>query len=367
MSEERLSSLFRSLSHNEVIGIDTDDSGEMPDIDALIDDMDEVSSDSAETIAEVKQINVLEAAGDPINFSFFEDGAKRGSSMFVCTLKQKKCDLFNEVDYQLCLAQTVTTCCHRNADGRMCIEKADSRMSLIMHKRLLERLNCTDSVDGLKNRINSLLNSDEKNINLYDIVCFDPEKNEYAPTKATQLLRRQEADLIEHMAESGAVNEDNWMVVDGPLSIKEADFQNFNNDGYRYMVGIEKSFHDKYEKRPYAQTINTLREGYRTPAYIPWSKRGNERVALWYIRLRRPDRPNDRSHIVACELLIPPDLEKIDTNLINRISKAILNEAYPICYGVDKRWRTHLYPVFVTEKACKSLFHSKEILDGILK
>lgn len=362
----KLFSLFRQLSNNEVIGIDSEDISEMPDFDAFLEDMDGVTSDLAETSAETNHINVREADGEPVNISFFEDGAKRGSSMFVCTLKQKENDLYNEVDYPLCLAQTVTTCCSRSSEGRIDIEKAVSKTYLIMHKRLLERLNNNDD-NNLKESINSAINTGKKNINLCDIISFDPDEKEYAHTKATQILRRQEAALIEDMAKSESVNEDNWMVVDGPLSIKEANIQNFKNKGYRYMVGIEKSFHDKYEKRPFAQTINTLQEGYRTLAYIPRSKRGNAKVALWYLRLRRPDRSNDRSHIVACELLIPEEQEKIETNLINRVSKAILNEAYPLCYGSDERWRTHLYPVFVTERTCKSLFHSKEILDGILK
>lgn len=364
--ENNLFSLFRRLTNNEVIGIDSEDIGEMPDNDSFLENMDEVTSDLAETSAETAHINVREANVEPVNISFFEDGAKRGSSMFVCTLKQKEKDLYNEVDYPLCLAQTVTTCCYRNQDGKIGIEKAISKTYLILHKRLLERLNNNDGND-LRECINSVINSGKKNINLCDIISFNPDEKESIPTKATQILRRQEAALIESMAESGIVNEHNWMVVDGPLSIKEADYQNFQNKGYRYMIGIEKSFHDKYEKRPFAQTINTLQEGYRTPAFIPRSKKGNTKVALWYLRLRRPDRPNDRSHIVACELLIPEGQEKIETNLINRVSKAILDEAYPLCYGSDERWRTHLYPVFLTEKTCKSLFHSKEILDGILK
>lgn len=366
MSYDSISALFRRLSKDEIIGIDNDDSDEMPDTDMLIDEMDEVSSISAETSPETNHINVRESTGEPINISFFEDGAKRGSSMFVCTLKQREYDKYNEVDYSLCLAQTVATCCNRGLDGRMGIEKSVSKTHLIIHKRLLDRLNITDNTD-LRDSINSVINSGKKDINLCDIASFDPDNKEYAPAKATQLLRRQEAKLIEDMAASGKVNDNNWMVVDGPLSIKEATHQDFSRKGYQYMVGIEKSFHDKYEKRPFAQTINTLPEGYRTPAFIPSSKRGNTNVALWYLRLRRPDRPNDRSHIVACELVIPEGKEKIDTNLINRVSKAILYEAYPLCYGDDERWRTHLYPVFITEKTCKSLFHSREILDGILK
>jgi len=365
MTDENLSILFRRLSDNEVIGIDSDISNEMPDIDTLSDDLEELSSFSAETSAETRHINVMASTEDYVNISYFEDGAKRGSSQFVCTLKQKENDIYNEVDYPLCLAQTVATCCHRDLSGRMNVEKDVSKTYLIMHKRLEERLD--NPCETLKDSINSVINSNQENIIIDDIVSFDPDKKESAPIKATQLLRRQEAELIEEMAKSGSVNEDNWMVVDGPLSIKEAEFQNFNIKGYKYMIGVEKSFHDKYEKRPFAQTINTLKEGYRTRAFVPRSKRGNAKVALWYLRLRRPDRPNDRSHIVACELLIPDGQEKIDTNLINRVSNAILREAYPLCYGSDERWRTHLYPVFVTEKICKSLFHSKIILDGILK
>ena len=44
----------------------------------------------------------------------------------------------------------------------------------------------------------------------------------------------------------------------------------------------------------------------------------------------------------------------IDSDTIDLISANILNERNPTCYGTDKRWANHLYPVYLTETFVKS-------------
>ena len=51
----------------------------------------------------------------------------------------------------------------------------------------------------------------------------------------------------------------------------------------------------------------------------------------------------------------------IDTDTVDLISANILNERNPTCYGTDRRWANHLYPVFLTESFVKSKYISTEM------
>ena len=48
----------------------------------------------------------------------------------------------------------------------------------------------------------------------------------------------------------------------------------------------------------------------------------------------------------------------IPTDVVDTISLSLLNEGSPTCYGRDKRWASHLYPVYLTETLIKSTFES---------
>ena len=43
------------------------------------------------------------------------------------------------------------------------------------------------------------------------------------------------------------------------------------------------------------------------------------------------------------------------------ISANIINERNPTCYGIDRRWANHLYPVFLTETFVKSKYISSDV------
>ena len=51
----------------------------------------------------------------------------------------------------------------------------------------------------------------------------------------------------------------------------------------------------------------------------------------------------------------------IDSDVIDLISANIINERNPTCYGTDRRWANHLYPVFLTESYVKSKYISTEM------
>lgn len=51
----------------------------------------------------------------------------------------------------------------------------------------------------------------------------------------------------------------------------------------------------------------------------------------------------------------------IDSDDVDLISANIINERNPTCYGTDRRWANHLYPVFLTESYVKSKYISAEM------
>ena len=51
----------------------------------------------------------------------------------------------------------------------------------------------------------------------------------------------------------------------------------------------------------------------------------------------------------------------IDSDEIDLLSATLINERTPTCYGTDKRWANHLYPVFLTESFVKSKYMSTEM------
>ena len=59
-----------------------------------------------------------------------------------------------------------------------------------------------------------------------------------------------------------------------------------------------------------------------------------------------------RNNIAAKEKLL--EEKKYLSDTIDLISANILNERNPTCYGTDKRWANHLYPVYLTETFVKS-------------
>ena len=62
------------------------------------------------------------------------------------------------------------------------------------------------------------------------------------------------------------------------------------------------------------------------------------------------------------KIMMDDEIEKgIDSDVIDMISANIINERNPTCYGIDRRWANHLYPVFLTETFVKSKYISSDV------
>ena len=118
--------------------------------------------------------------------------------------------------------------------------------------------------------------------------------------------------------------------------------------------------------KPNSNYIANLPVFHRTPvARYTSSRVGNDvTFGIWYIRLRdkrRTQTPFDG--VVKVEkIMMDEEIDGgINSDVIDLISANIINERNPTCYGTDKRWANHLYPVFLTESFVKSKYISTEM------
>ena len=133
------------------------------------------------------------------------------------------------------------------------------------------------------------------------------------------------------------------------------------------MIGVSKLFNAEllsYQEKKIGQIIAQLPPFSRTNAYT--FKQGNHFYCIWYLRLRSNPRPsNNFSDVIKVEFIML-DEKPVATQIIDNISKHLLNEAAPVCFGKDSRWGNHLYPVYLTENYCKSKYiYDKKIINVI--
>lgn len=121
-----------------------------------------------------------------------------------------------------------------------------------------------------------------------------------------------------------------------------------------------------HQGRPNANYIADLPLFHRTPAALYSNQEflGDVKFAVWYVRIR--DKKQTRTPfdgVVKVEKILMPEEEEtgLDSEIIDMISAHIITERNPTCYGTDKRWANHLYPVYLTETYIKSQYMSTEM------
>ena len=192
--------------------------------------------------------------------------------------------------------------------------------------------------------------------------------------KIQDYMIEQEKLLVAELVASRALTQDKYLIKDGSLEYKEMqsgrkELRTLQKIKYNYnwVVGVSKKFNpslikDKNNKSN-GNFLAELKTGHRTPVarYENPDYHGDVQFAVWYLRLRDKRytlTPFDG--IVKIEkILMDEELKDgISSDMVDFISANIYNERNPTCYGDDKRWANHLYPVYVTEKYVKSRYMS---------
>lgn len=176
-----------------------------------------------------------------------------------------------------------------------------------------------------------------------------------------------EKKMVEQLVRDKKLGQYSYLLKDGSLEYMQTgredprSLQRIKNN-YRWVIGVSKSFNPETIKdhtgKPNANYIAELPLYHRTPvARYRNSYSGDVEFAVWYIRLRdkrQTHTPFDG--VVKVEkILMDKELKYgIESDEVDLISANILNERNPTCYGTDKRWANHLYPVYLTETFVKS-------------
>lgn len=185
-----------------------------------------------------------------------------------------------------------------------------------------------------------------------------------------------EKKMVAELVKNKKLGQDAYLLKDGSLEYKvmrsgREDLRTLQKIkyNYRWVIGVSKSFNPEscldHTGKPNSNYIADLPVFHRTPvARYENSYLGDVQFGVWYIRLRdkrRTQTPFDG--VVKVEkIMMDEEIENgIDSDVIDLISANIINERNPTCYGTDRRWANHLYPVFLTESYVKSKYISTEM------
>ena len=191
-------------------------------------------------------------------------------------------------------------------------------------------------------------NQDDNRTNLFD-----------AAREAIHKIMRRDEDWILKICLSKLTMEQN------PLIIIDGKFQSRIPD-MSPVLSINKKF--DYTRLPYdtRDAIKRIKNNNNPMWSAPRLINGS--TSVWYVRLRDKDLYSNNTEplemnagIVECALM--GDFSKNRT-IINSCSHLLIKRlANPTCYNLDiKRWRTHLYHMYLTEKTCKQKLISKHSL-----
>jgi hypothetical protein len=176
-------------------------------------------------------------------------------------------------------------------------------------------------------------------------------------------MHLKELRLIRWLDETGYLSHRRLLVVDGSLQFSDTQGTNFDN-----VIGVSKTFriHDVGQARQRDRQIGVvlarLPFGSRTPVFKVGEQgrrsTGGRDIGYWFLRIR-PQNPVFRSPlhgIVKVEMMTQGADHCLDSSMVNNISKFLVLDRNPTCYGIEARWHNMLYPIYLTEQLLKKSF-----------
>lgn len=180
----------------------------------------------------------------------------------------------------------------------------------------------------------------------------------------------REKQMVAELVRCGFLLPSCYLLKDGSLEYqvhnigKRRELERFKNN-YQFVVGVSKSFNPEYcidkDGRNNSDMIANLELFSRTPVCKYNSERiGDIDFAVWFVRIReRKVTNNPFDGVLKIEKILINEDQKnngLDSEEVDLITANIINERNPVCYGADRRWANHLYPVYVTESYLKSKY-----------
>ncbi len=282
---------------------------------------------------------------------------------------------YNEAVYPIIAGQIGVGCCKR-VDRKMSPEKLQRKFVLSLPNKANwhgwdDRQFCIK----LRAKINENQLLRKIGIRFSEILFYDPSKAEnnraasyesLGISKIQDLMCESEKAMVEELVKEGKLGQDSYLLKDGSIEYQDSSsngnirtWQQIKNN-YSWVIGVSKSFNPELCFN--ATEVADLPLFYRTRVIKYKSERAPDvSFGIWYVRIRGMKytiTPFDG--IVKVEKVIMDDEKGLNSEEVDKISANVINERNPVCYGTDKRWANHLYPVFITESYVKSKYLSNE-------
>ena len=192
----------------------------------------------------------------------------------------------------------------------------------------------------------------------------DPAKDavDLAVARIMSEMHDAEIRVVKQMAAGNLLSGSQMLVIDGPLRFRKR----FDIVQFRNVIGVSKSFRPtvtvgRGRKRVGVGTITSdLDFGERTNVFrvIGYDKV----IGAWYLRLRDPARmSNPLQGVVKVEQYAIDPKEKengLDGVRVDNVSRFLLRERNVTPYKIDRRWASHIYPIYLAETFLKTSFRS---------
>lgn len=278
--------------------------------------------------------------------------------------------------------------------GVGCCKRVNKRMQKeLFYRELVISLPDKANADGWDDtayfaatlkKLNSSAELQRLGLQFSAILHYDTSKSEARDNKMEKLaigsvqdyMVEAEKRMVAELVRAKKLNQHNYLLKDGSLEYQKMNrgkvelrsLQQIKHN-YNWVIGVSKSFNPElcldHTGKKNSDYIANLPLYHRTPVARYTSSYVGQDVdfGVWYIRLRDKSRTHTPfDGVVKVEkILMDYELEHgIETDVVDLISANIVNERNPTCYGTDKRWANHLYPVFLTESYVKSQYISEE-------
>lgn len=219
-----------------------------------------------------------------------------------------------------------------------------------------------------------------------EIIPYKANKNglngtkldDVAVSKVQDYMVEHEKIMVAELVKKNCLNQDSFLVKDGSLEYSDVStarnedlrsLQKIRNN-YRFVIGVSKSFNPEsckdYKGNANSDYIANLPVFCRTPVARFKNPQflGDNEFAVWYVRIRdRQKSLTPFDGVIKVEkILMDDEIEDgVDSDTVDLISANLINERNPTCYGSDKRWANHIYPIYLTETFIKSKYLSGNI------
>lgn len=279
--------------------------------------------------------------------------------------------------------------------GVGCCERVDKKMHpKAFYRELVLALPDKSNADGwddaayFASKVKKLNESEELqrlNLKFSAIISYPTSKVGAPETKfedraigvIQNYMIEAEKRMVAELVKKKLLGQDSYLLKDGSLEYKimksgREDLRTLQRikHNYNWVIGVSKSFNPEscldHTGKPNSKYITELPVFHRTPVARFENREllGDVGFGVWYIRIRdksRTQTPFDG--VVKVEkIMMDEELENgIDSDMVDLISANIINERNPTCYGTDKRWANHLYPIFLTESFVKSKYISADL------